>query len=413
MASFADIPSTAMSVVDCGLLTNYFDGSRLGWTEEQRAAVGGHRTARICRDWVSSFLDNIDPSKGCNGEVPDEVRYAAETNPGGVRCTLQDGLVNLVGTNPETGFARRPYDNVGVQYGLAALNAGQISFDQFLEMNRLVGGYDIDGKYVSKRSRMSAALARRIYTIGGVIGRGALERTPVIDLATYLDLIPSADIHDVIRPFEIRARLRARGGGTSQSIWHGVSAPPDAFDAIDAWLDAIDARNANARTAAGVATAKPPVAGDNCVIAPIGARIDFPSDVTLPLGINYTLLPGLQGTQPSFSFPLGVFIPERQEVGQGLCNTAFPPLAGTRIVAGGPLTDDVLKCRRKPVDPADYRQPLSPPRLEALRKIFPQGVCDYTEPGVGERRHSLLWPTVGGERLERPHELRWTVARSG
>jgi len=42
------------------------------------------------------------------------------------------------------GFAGRPYDNVGVQYGLRALFAGDISPAQFVDLNAKVGGVDID-----------------------------------------------------------------------------------------------------------------------------------------------------------------------------------------------------------------------------------------------------------------------------
>lgn len=42
-------------------------------------------------------------------------------------------MVNVYGRDPATGFARRPFDNVGVQYGLAAFNAGAIPFEQFAD----------------------------------------------------------------------------------------------------------------------------------------------------------------------------------------------------------------------------------------------------------------------------------------
>lgn len=412
VASFADIPSTAMTVVDCGLLSDYFARAAMPWSDSQRAAVAGHRTARICPDWVDLFLSNIDPRRGCSGVVPDEVRYDAERNPRGVRCTLQDATVNFWGRDPQTGFANRPYDNVGVQYGLRALNAGVISVDQFIDLNRSIGGYDIDGRRVPQRSAMTEEVARRAYRLGLVIGRGALEQTPIVDLATYLDLVPLADIHDVVRPFEIRARLRARRGtDTSQSIWRGVSAPPDARADLDRWLDAVAARGGD--RARAVAAAKPAAAGDRCILAAAGAQAEVPDGVTLPLGIELPLLAGATGPEPLFSFPIGVFVPERQEVGLGACDAAFPAGSGTRIVAGGPLSDDVLKCALRPVDPGDYRPAPTPAQLDELRAIFPGGVCDWSRPGAGEVERSMVWPTLGGDTLlEHPRELRWRVARS-
>ena len=73
------------------------------------------------------------PDDGCAG-VPDDQRYDAETNPGGVRCTLADYMINVFGPRPRArgaagaavghGFAGLPLDNVGVQFGLEALEEG-------------------------------------------------------------------------------------------------------------------------------------------------------------------------------------------------------------------------------------------------------------------------------------------------
>ena len=63
-----------------------------------------------------------DPSRSCPG-VPDDQVYDPQTNPNGVRCTLQDYMVNVFGRDAN-GFARRGFDNVGIQYGLKGLRAG-------------------------------------------------------------------------------------------------------------------------------------------------------------------------------------------------------------------------------------------------------------------------------------------------
>ena len=74
------------------------------------------------------------------------------TNPKGARCTTQDIRVNIYGRDPRTGWARRPTDNIGLQYGLAALNNGAITVDEFLEVNEKVGGTNIDGQIVAERT---------------------------------------------------------------------------------------------------------------------------------------------------------------------------------------------------------------------------------------------------------------------
>ena len=63
------------------------------------------------------------PTRSCPG-VPDDKVYDEQTNPDGVRCTLQDYMVNAFGRDDD-GFARRGFDNVGVQYGLKGLRDGR------------------------------------------------------------------------------------------------------------------------------------------------------------------------------------------------------------------------------------------------------------------------------------------------
>jgi len=62
-----------------------------------------------------------------------------------------------------------------------------------------------------------------------------------------------------------------------------------------------------------------------------------------------------------------------------------------RIVAGAPRTGDILKCRLKPVDAADYKVTFSAAEWARLGSIFPQGVCDWSRPGVGQKRLKDTW----------------------
>src|SRR3546814_5887012 len=84
-------------------------------------------------------------------------------------CSSDLANVYLFGRDPQTGFARRPLDNVGVQYGLEALRAGTIDMGAFLDLNDAIGGYDIDGQPVPERPSMSPGLAGLVYRVGGVI----------------------------------------------------------------------------------------------------------------------------------------------------------------------------------------------------------------------------------------------------
>ncbi len=417
-ASFADIATTAMTVVDCGLLTRYYENSDLGWSDQKRAAVNGHLgvpyAASICQSWVDTFLSRIDPT-ACPGEVPEEMRYDPKTNRTGVRCTVQDANVNVLGRDPSTGFARRPVDNTGVQYGLGALNSGTISFAEFIDLNRTIGGYDIDGRPVADRMVMDSELARLAYRTGFVIGRGALAETPVIDLAPYLDPIPVANIHEAVRPFVIRARLREQAGqDETQSIWRGVVTQPDAYPVMEQWFTALKASpgSTGVDRMRAVIAAKPADAQDGCVVATIGGRLEFPDGVAGPLGFaRLPLLPG--APLPDVDVPARVAIPEDFDSGAGLCQAALPVTRTPRMVAGMPLSDDIIKCQLKPVDAADYTPALSPEQLTQVRAAFPRGVCDFTKRAAEDVDRSMIWTSFGGATLEEPHELRWRVARSG
>ena len=79
---------------------------------------------------------------------------------------MYDHAVNVYGRDPKTGFARRPLDNVGVQYGLAALNSGAITQEQFLDLNEKIGGFDDDGNMVAARTVADPVAIRAAYRSG-------------------------------------------------------------------------------------------------------------------------------------------------------------------------------------------------------------------------------------------------------
>lgn len=432
-ATFADILTTAMTVADCGLLQHYYENSSLDWSVGKQAAVNGHNLLvgnplnAICQSWVDAFLDLLNPETGC-GPVPEEDRYRGPDNPNGpnlkgVRCTVQDANVNIFGRDPETGYANRPLDNTGVQYGLEALLAGTISAEEFLDVNRNIGGFNIDGKPVAQRMRMNERMAKVAYQVGGVIGRGALAETPVLDHAPYLDLIPVANIHEAVRPFIVRSRLQKQTGQVAtQGLWRGVVTQADGYPVMEQWLEALQRPEYGGDHMAAVIAAKPAAAADRCVFGTIGGRLELPDAILLPLGLaQLPLLPQLGPLHdliPEFdvNIPLRVDLPEfynNDGSGLGVCSLALPVTRTPRMVAGMPMTDDIIRCQLKPVDPADYAGKLSEAQVAEVRAIFPDGVCDFTKPAAEDVEHSLLYPSLGGERLEAPHSLKWWAARSG
>jgi hypothetical protein len=57
-----------------------------------------------------------------------------------------------------------------------------------------------------------------------------------------------------------------------------------------------------------------------------------------------------------------------------------------RQVAGGPLVENILKCQSKPLNATDYAPVLfSPAQWARLEAVFPGGVCDWSQPGIGQR----------------------------
>jgi hypothetical protein len=57
-----------------------------------------------------------------------------------------------------------------------------------------------------------------------------------------------------------------------------------------------------------------------------------------------------------------------------------------RQVAGGPLSENILKCELKPLRANDYAPvAFSLAQFARLHAAFPQGVCDWSKPGVGQQ----------------------------
>ncbi len=92
----------------------------------------------------------------------------------------------------------------------------------------------------------------------------------------------------------------------------------------------------------------------------------------------------------------GERITETQTFSGGKCNELYPTLMSARMVAGSPMTNDVLKCQLKPVDVKDYKVPFSADEKAQLAAVFPNGVCDWNKPGVSQRAPTGTWQTFSG-----------------
>ena len=370
VSSFPDIVSLITPVVDCSLLDRVFARSGQPWTKEQKEAVAGFASLGACTRWSARFSPGWLQPANCDVSIPKDLVYNPTSNRTGARCSIYDNHVNIFGSDPRTGFARQPLDNVGVQYGLVAFNAGRITAEQFLDLNEHIGGYDPDGNIVAHRTAADRQALRRAYQTGRVnTGGGGLSSIPIIDVRPYLDTVP--DIHDRVRSLAMRARLTAANGRSDNQVILTVARDPgrpqagenrlnlqlgEALRLMDRWLDNIDRDPSTDGGQEKVARNKPPELTDGCRTAD-GGKISEPQ-----------------------VYP-----------GTGRCSQLFPIHGDPRLAAGAPLAGDVLKCSLKPVDPRDYAQPLTPDQLARLKEIFVSGVCDYSRPGVEQQKVKDTW----------------------
>ena len=77
--------------------------------------------------------------------------------------------------------------------------------------------------------------------------------------------------------------------------------------------------------------------------------------------------------------------------GATTCNQLYPAFSSPRLVAGEPLENNVIKCRLKPINLREYKAAFTTTELAQLKKIFPNGVCDYTVPGVDQSPTDGTW----------------------
>ena len=73
------------------------------------------------------------------------------------------------------------------------------------------------------------------------------------------------------------------------------------------------------------------------------------------------------------------------------CNALFPFSGDARLAAGAPATDDIFKCTLKPIDGNDYKVARTADELAQLQKVFAEGVCDYSKPGIGQTTKIVTW----------------------
>ncbi len=372
--SFPDVAfGTIPMITDARLLNRYFerDGA-VSFTKEEQRAVTGFLTLATMPN-VSRGAGRITVNEFCPDALPEALRYHPVDNPGGARCDVYSHNVNVYGRDEDTGFVRRPLDNVGVQYGLRRLNDGAITTAQFLDLNAGIGGYDNEGHFQDGRTVASEGAIRVAYETGRLTsGGGGLSTTPIIDYRAYSDDRENGDVHLRYHSFAMRARLIAANGHADNHVMlveeerHGLysSDSPvlqEALFRMDQWLDRLDSDTSEDAQIDRVRRAKPPELVDAC-----WTRDDDPTKLAEP-----------------------------QVRGQGQCEELYPSPPPPREIAGAPLAGDIIKCQLKPIDPSDYAVSFSADEMDRLKKTFPDGVCDWSRSGVGQAPLTDTWLSFG------------------
>ena len=312
-----------------------------------------------------------------------------------VDWTHAGDLVNIYGTDMD-GFGRSPWDNVGVQYGLQALTGGVITPAEFLDLNAKVGSWKEPGDMVQEGFPFVGAPSpasfdpwssrnMNLSPDGGVTPAprrsGNIEAInaaydvgmrfdgdidiPVIDWRHYLE--HQLDMHHSHQSFATRQRLQRRHDDDNQVIWFTDARPgapvfdqtPEAFAVMDQWII-----NIKERPWRGIDANKPALAVDRCFDT-LGQQIAAGDDVWDGI---------LDSDAP------------------GACTQVFPVYSTTRRVAGGPFQGGVFKCGLQSVDAAIASGVYaswapSPAERDRLIQIFPEGVCDWSQPDQGRPEH--------------------------
>jgi uncharacterized tannase-like protein DUF6351 len=378
-STFPDAFSIANSGLDGHLLTRYFAvTSPTGFSDEQKVAISGYKGIQAWID-AANQSQRTDPVSGradipgynpavWNAAVPAELRYHPVTNQAGARPTVFDASRNIYGIDRRTGFALRPWDNVGVQYGLKALNSGAITVKQFLDLNEGIGGYDNDANYVPYRTSANPGAIKRAYQAGMTLhGGGGLAIIPVLDGGNYND---TSGYHYAWYHFAVRERMQQANGYSDNHVsFRGPSQGEDNWSAMVRWVEAIKADQSDASPRVKMRRNKPADVVDGCWV---------PATPTTPR--RFIAEPATFGSQPDSE-----------------CNTLYPSYAFPRYVAGGPLAGNIIKCRLKRIDLDDYAVAFTGAELARLRSIFPDGVCDWSKRGVGQTG-VVPWASFGPSR---------------
>jgi len=406
--SYPDMVSQSIYALDCDLLNTYYDfrsANRGYWQEfANRVDVEGlYASDKVEQKAgfltpINTLLDGKRPyfpsgSSECINGWLGLASYIHNPKQGFLKPMYSSAVVRqthwsywedmaqLYGRD-EQGYGKVTWDNEGVQYGLKALVAGDLSPELFLDLNRKIGSWKpatemqretltkIPGsklmlwltqwsrhnvtsyhkQQAAQRARADLDAVEAAYRSGQVF-LGHLD-IPVLDVRHYLD--HKLDMHHSSASFESRLRLQSVADNQGeQVIWiaHEDYTPIEkAFKVMDEWL-----MRWQSGDYASLKAAKPASLQDSC------------------FGADGELLHAGKG----------VWDGEWNGKPQGACQARYPTYSNSRIQAGGPWIGSIFKCQLISVEQAIangvYGNLEMQPLLSELQAVFPTGVCDYSQ----------------------------------
>jgi hypothetical protein len=357
--AYPDTLTAGAQFADYHLLRNYFEnpshwGPGVFWPPVQWGPVEGRP------DPVNAITADEGLFKGATNPVGDCVAadqgYDPQRNPGGVRCSILDYMINVLGPRPQSvwsdmerraghGFAGQPFGNVGILYGLGALEQHLVTAAQFVDLNAAIGGGDIDLNPTPARLVGDDGAVANAYRSGLINEMEHMRGVAIID---HAGPDPGA-AHDYAHTWWIRDRLdRAQGGHRNHVLWFGPAPligsptwPTEALLAMDRWLAAVERDHSSVSRARKIVDDRPADIEDRCTA-------DF-------------------------------------------CKQEAATRYGTpRTVAGSDELNDIVKCRLKPLRREDLPATFTDAEWAQLEKAFPSGVCDWSQPGTGQGRN-VAW----------------------
>ena len=203
-----------------------------------------------------------------------------------------------------------------------------------------------------------------MYNTGRMNDGSGMANLPEIDDRTGAAM-DDTGFHPAMESFAYRARLDKTNGQHDTQVLRlarpGVSGFPTQFNLMREWLDNLTADATGDSQAVKVRRAKPAGLEDGCYV--------------------------------STGFLAGDFT----------CGGIWQYYGNPRQVAGGPLSSDVMKCQLKPLVRSEYSVTFTDDQWAILQATFPDGVCDYSKPGVAQQGPKATWLTFangpGGEPL--------------